>query len=111
MLSRLLQVGILAAIIALWQIGVETGFIDGFFWSYPSAIFKTAQVFVAQGDAFLDTWFTLKATLIGFVLGTGCGALIGLAFWWSQNWSGVSQPYLIVFAGGSRFGIRHSCHE
>ena len=34
MLSRLLQVGILAAIIALWQIGVETGFIDGFFWSY-----------------------------------------------------------------------------
>jgi len=53
MLSRLLQVGILAAIIALWQIGFETGFIDGFFWSYPSAIFKTAQVFVAQGDAFL----------------------------------------------------------
>ena len=50
MLSRLLQLGILAAIVALWQIGVEVGFIDGFFWSYPSQIFKTAQVFVAQGD-------------------------------------------------------------
>ena len=38
LLSRLLQLGILAAIIALWQIGVEVGLIDGFFWSYPSQI-------------------------------------------------------------------------
>ena len=97
LLSRLLQVGILAAIIALWQIGVETGFIDGFFWSYPTQIFKTAQVFVAQGDALLDTWFTLKSTLIGFVLGTGGGALIGLAFWWSRNYANTLQPFIICF--------------
>lgn len=104
-LPRLVQFGILAVIVAVWEIGVKVGFIDGFFWSYPSAIFKTGTIFVMQGNAFLDTWFTLKSTIIGFVIGTGSGALIGLAFWWSQNWAGVFQPFLIVFHAIPKFAL------
>ena len=32
------QIGILVGIIALWEIGARAGWIDGFFWSQPSAI-------------------------------------------------------------------------
>ena len=39
------QIGILVAIIALWEIAADTGALDAFFWSKPSAIafFKAAR--------------------------------------------------------------------
>ena len=101
----LIQFLIVVAIIAVWEVGARIGIINGFFWSYPSAIFKTGEVFVSKGDAFLDTWFTLKATILGFVIGTGSGALIGLAFWWSRNWANVFQPFLIVFHAIPKFAL------
>jgi NitT/TauT family transport system permease protein len=101
----LVQVAILLAIVALWELGARNGYIDGFFWSYPSAIWQTGQVFIMQGDAFVDTWFTLESTILGFVIGTGGGAIIGLAFWWSRNWAGVFQPFLIVFHAIPKFAL------
>ena len=58
-----------------------------------------------SGDAFVDTWFTLESTILGFVIGTGGGAIIGLAFWWSRNWAGVFQPFLIVFHAIPKFAL------
>lgn len=104
-LPRLVQFGILVAIVAVWEIGTKVGFIDGFFWSYPSQIFKTGVIFFKEGNAVLDTWFTLKSTIIGFVIGTSSGAIIGLAFWWSTNWAGVFQPFLIVFHAIPKFAL------
>src|SRR5215469_15658322 len=45
------QVGILVAAIALWEIAADTGVLDTFFWSKPSAIARTLTIFFAQGDA------------------------------------------------------------
>ena len=45
------QIGILAGVIALWEIGARTGWIDAFFWSQPSAIFNTLVIFFTTGDA------------------------------------------------------------
>jgi len=93
----LTQVAILALVVLLWEGGVRTGRIDPFFWSQPSAIYRTALVFVTQGSALYDTWFTVSATLAGFLAGTVSGAAIGLAFWWSRNVSAVLEPFVIVF--------------
>jgi NitT/TauT family transport system permease protein len=101
----LVQFTILLAIIALWEIGARTGYVDGFFWSFPSAIWQTGQIFITQGDAFIDTWFTLESTILGFIIGTGGGAIIGLAFWWSRNWAGVFQPFLVVFHAIPKFAL------
>jgi NitT/TauT family transport system permease protein len=91
------QVGTFVGIIALWQLATGIGWMDPFFWSQPSAIFDTLLIFVAKGEAFLDTWFTLRSTLLGFVLGTGLGTMLGLSFWWSRNYAAVVQPYLVCF--------------
>ena len=48
------QIGILAALIALWQIGADYGWIDGFFWSKPSDIYDTLIKFFTEGDAWID---------------------------------------------------------
>ena len=91
------QVGILAALIALWQAAADYGWIDGFFWSKPSAVYDTLIKFFTEGDAFTDIGFTFRSTILGFALGTACGSLIGLSFWWSRNYAAVVQPYIICF--------------
>jgi NitT/TauT family transport system permease protein len=89
------QIGILAGIIALWEIGARAGWIDAFFWSQPSAIFNTLVIFFTTGDAWTDIGFTFRSTIFGFLIGTTAGSLFGLSFWWSRNYAAVVQPYVI----------------
>jgi NitT/TauT family transport system permease protein len=91
------QVGILIAIVALWELGANYGVIDAFFWSQPSAIFNTLSIFFTSGDAWTDIWFTFRSTILGFLIGTTAGSLLGLSFWWSRNYAAVVQPYIICF--------------
>jgi len=91
------QIGILAGAIALWQAGADLGWIDGFFWSKPSAIYDTLIKFFTEGEAWTDIGFTFRSTIFGFLLGTTCGSLLGLSFWWSRNYAAIVQPYVICF--------------
>src|ERR1700683_2769407 len=91
------QIGILIGGIALWQAAAELGWIDGFFWSKPSAIYATLIKFFAAGDAWTDIGFTFRSTIFGFLIGTTCGSLLGLSFWWSRNYAAIVQPYIICF--------------
>jgi len=91
------QVGILVAAIALWQVGADKGFIDGFFWSKPSSILTTLITFFTEGDAWIDIGFTFRSTIIGFLIGTAAGSLLGLSFWWSRNYAAIAQPFVICF--------------
>ena len=91
----LVQMVILVALIALWEIGAAYKLIDPFFWSRPSAIWTTLLIFFSQGDAFVDIGFTFRSTIIGFVLGTLAGSVLGLSMWWSRNYASIVQPYII----------------
>jgi len=91
------QIGILAGGITLWQLAADLGWIDGFFWSKPSAIYDTLIKFFTEGDAWTDIGFTFRSTIFGFLLGTTCGSLLGLSFWWSRNYAAIVQPYIICF--------------
>ena len=42
------QIGILVVIIALWEIAADLGWIDAFFWSQPSAIYRTLIIFFTK---------------------------------------------------------------
>jgi NitT/TauT family transport system permease protein len=92
-----IQIGILIAFVALWEMAADEGWIDGFFWSKPSAIYATFITFFTEGDAWTDIGFTFRSTLFGFFLGTAAGSLIGLSFWWSRNYAAIVQPYMICF--------------
>ena len=92
------QAGLFAGVITLWEIGARVGLIySSFFWSRPSAIYQTAKLFFASGAAYFDIAYTFSATILGFVIGTTLGSLIGLSFWWSRNYTAVVQPYIICF--------------
>src|SRR5919198_2343775 len=89
------QVGILVGAISLWEIGARVGWIDAFFWSQPSAIAQTMAIFFTTGDAWTDISFTFRSTILGFLIGTTAGSLLGLSFWWSRNYAAIVQPYVI----------------
>jgi NitT/TauT family transport system permease protein len=89
------QVGILVGGLSLWEIGARTGWIDAFFWSQPSAIAHTMSIFFTTGDAWTDISFTFRSTILGFIIGTTAGSLLGLSFWWSRNYAAIVQPYVI----------------
>jgi NitT/TauT family transport system permease protein len=89
------QVGILVGAISLWEIGARAGWIDAFFWSQPSAIAQTMAIFFTTGDAWTDISFTFRSTILGFLIGTTAGSLLGLSFWWSRNYAAIVQPYVI----------------
>jgi NitT/TauT family transport system permease protein len=89
------ELGLLLTILAGWELGARLRWIDPFFWSHPSAIGKTLVTFVASGDAGIDIAFTFRSTILGFLVGTVGGSLLGLSFWWSRNYAAVVQPYLI----------------
>lgn len=90
------QVGIMVGVIGLWELSAEMGWLDGFFWSRPSQIFETLLAFFGSGTAGVDIAFTFRSTLMGFVVGTVGGSLLGLSFWWSRNYAAVVQPYIII---------------
>jgi len=89
------QFGIFVALLALWEVAADLKVIDPFFWSQPSTIWSTLVVFFTEGNAFTDIVYTFESTLIGFVLGTVAGALLGMSFWWSPNYARVMQPYVV----------------
>jgi NitT/TauT family transport system permease protein len=91
------QIGILVGAITLWQVAADHGWIDGFFWSKPSAVYETLIKFFTAGEAWTDIGYTFRSTIFGFLLGTASGSLIGLSFWWSRNYATIAQPYLICF--------------
>jgi NitT/TauT family transport system permease protein len=91
------QLGILIGAVALWEIAANSGAIDAFFWSRPSAIFNTLLIFFTAGEAWTDIAFTFRSTIFGFLLGTTAGSLLGLSFWWSKNYAAIVQPYIICF--------------
>jgi NitT/TauT family transport system permease protein len=93
----IIQGGILIGAAALWELAARTGAIDAFFWSQPSAIYATMKIFFTEGDAWTDIGFTFRSTILGFLIGTVSGSVLGLSFWWSRNYAAIVQPYVICF--------------
>jgi len=85
------------SIFVLWEVLTRIHVIDPYFFSSPSLIAQTAYKAATQGSLWTDIWFTSSATILGFVVGVSCGALLGLSTWWSNVYGNVLEPYLVMF--------------
>ena len=88
--------GLLAALIVLWEAGARLGWIDAFFFSSPSEIYKTAVIQAQSGALWRDIVYTGMSTLLGFIAGTVIGSLLGLSCWFSRRVTLIFEPWLIV---------------
>ncbi|MGG6311020.1 ABC transporter permease [Paenibacillus macerans] len=97
--SRVIGWGRLAVAVLLfvvWEAFTRIGWLDAYYWSNPSAIVQTAWLQMTEGSLLSDIAYTSGSTVLGFAFGTLCGALLGLSFWWSRSYAGISEPYLII---------------
>jgi len=92
-----LRLFVLVALIGGWEVLARLGIIDPFFYSQPSAIWRTGVIAVTEGDVLSDTLYTFSSTLLGFLLGTVGGVAVGLSFWWSRRYAMVAEPFVIAF--------------
>lgn len=90
------RVFLLAALIALWEIGARLGWVDAFIMSSPSRIVNTVVNLYSSGELFMHLAVTCLETVIGFIIGTISGTLIAIVLWWSEFLRKMLEPYLVV---------------
>ncbi len=92
----IIRIGLLVALIGMWELSAELCWVDPFIMSSPSRIVNTIASLYSSGELFTHIGVTLWETIAGFFLGTviGIGAAIGL--WWSPLVAKTLDPYLVV---------------
>jgi NitT/TauT family transport system permease protein len=92
----LLQAAAVIGFFALWEIGVRAGWISAFLVGSPFGIFADGYKMLMSGDLVSDTWYTLFEAILGFVIGTIFGSLLGLALWYSAFVARLVEPFIVA---------------
>jgi NitT/TauT family transport system permease protein len=92
----MLQVATVVAFFALWEIGVRMGWISAFLVGSPAGIFSFAYKMILSGELLSDTWYTLFEAILGFIIGTIFGSLLGLALWYSVFVARLVEPFIVA---------------
>ena len=88
-----LQISILIAIIALWEILTALEIVDSFFVSSPSRIISSLSTTENLGKHITTT---LLECIYGFIISSALGLVIAIALWWSETLRRVLDPYIVV---------------
>jgi NitT/TauT family transport system permease protein len=91
-----LQAAAVLGFFAAWEIGVRAGWISAFLVGSPLGIFTLAFKMLASGQLLSDTWYTLFEAILGFVIGTIFGSLLGLALWYSAFVARLVEPFIVA---------------
>jgi NitT/TauT family transport system permease protein len=91
-----LQIAAVVAFFALWEIGVRAGYISAFLVGSPLGIFAIGFKMIQSGELLSDTWYTLFEAILGFVIGTIFGSLLGLALWYSAFVARLVEPFIVA---------------
>lgn len=97
LVRAVIQVALVAGLLAAWEGGVRAGLISGFLFGSPVGIARIAMHNVADGSLLLDTWVTVYEATLGFVIGTVAGSVLGLALWYSRFVAQITEPLIVAF--------------
>jgi NitT/TauT family transport system permease protein len=93
---RLWRIGLLLLFLGTWEVATRRGWIDPFFVSQPTAL--AAQVFQWFRSGFIvrHLWVTMQETIIGFVLGTLLGVIVGFVFAQREKLAAIFDPLMVA---------------
>ncbi|EJZ04484.1 ABC transporter permease [Mycolicibacterium vaccae ATCC 25954] len=89
-----LQVLIVVGLLAAWELGAATGFIDTFLFSSPSRIAEVLARRAETGALWTDIGVTMTETVLGYLVGAVGGSVLGLALWYSSFVAGLTRPFI-----------------
>ena len=92
----LVQLILVALFFAAWEAAVDAGWLNAFLVGAPSGIFRVFVASVKDGSLVNDTWITVIESLLGFVIGTLAGSLVGLGLWYSRFVARLVEPFIVA---------------
>ena len=93
---RVSQVALLLAFLGAWEMATRRAWVDPFFVSQPTALIAQISQWVATGFIFRHLWVTMQETIIGFVLGTLLGVIVGFLFAYRQTLAAIFDPLMVA---------------
>jgi NitT/TauT family transport system permease protein len=96
-LSRL---ALLVFLVGGWQLGVNSKWIDSFFWGSPDGAYQQLKTWIlngtSQGSLISQIVVTLQEALYGFLIGVVLGVVFGIALGRSPFLSELFAPFIKV---------------
>lgn len=96
LLLFLMQLLLLIAIILSWELLSRFEIIDSFIFSKPSDIMKLLLKYINNYEIFSHIKISLLETLLGIIIGSGCGILIAIILWRYSMLQKIIDPFLNV---------------
>jgi NitT/TauT family transport system permease protein len=90
------QLAVMAAFLAFWQLAADWRIIDPFITSQPTAVIQKLLELTHDGSLGYHVTITVVETLVGFGIGTVAGIAIAGMLWWWDFLSDVADPYIVV---------------
>lgn len=95
-LIHVIRIGLLAAILGVWELLAHFKVIDSFITSSPSRVIKTLADLYENGTLFKHIGITLLETFIGFIIAVVLGYTIAVLLYMSDGAHKVFEPYIVV---------------
>lgn len=95
----LLQIALLAVLLAAWEMAIRFNWIAVYLYGRPSGIFSKAASLLASGELLRAAALTAWEAITGFLLGTFLGSAAGLILWLFPDSAAVLRPYLVALNG------------
>jgi sulfonate transport system permease protein len=93
-LEILLAVGVPVLLVAWWQVAALVGWIDGRLYPAPTTIWHELVRLGADGTLLDATWVSVRRTLLGFVIGSVGGIVVGMLMGMSRWLRVALEPLL-----------------
>ncbi|MDE5789083.1 MAG: ABC transporter permease [Clostridia bacterium] len=93
---NLARVGLLVAVLGIWELLAQLKVIDAFITSSPSRVCITIADLYKNGTLFSHIGITLLETLIGFLIAVVLGYSIAVLLYMSDAVRKVFEPYIVV---------------
>lgn len=95
-LINLARVGLLVAVLGIWELLADLKVIDAFITSSPSRVAITIADLYADGTLFTHIGITLFETIVGFIIAVVLGYTIAVLLYMSDSVRKVLEPYIVV---------------
>lgn len=96
---NLARVGIVIAMLAIWEFAVSMKWVNAFLMGSPSGIWKETMRLVQNGQLFSEVFATVYGTVLGFVIGSFIGSAAGLLLWYSKILAKILDPFIVAING------------
>ncbi|MBM9510237.1 ABC transporter permease [Actinacidiphila acididurans] len=98
LLILLTQVALVAAVLGGWQLGASSGALDTFTYGSPDGVVKQLRTWFADGTSLGSIWHniavTMQETVLGFLIGTVSGVVLGIALGRIRALADVMAPFI-----------------